>query len=110
MGDVDVKGTTDESVIKPIRAALINWEYEPATIKEAVADSCARPDFAANDSNGVPGCSDSILAPLFGIPESAMDKLINIGGAVQIASADGVSWSIERLRARSKSRRDVNVM
>jgi hypothetical protein len=30
--DVDVKGTTDESVIKPIRAALMNWEYEPATI------------------------------------------------------------------------------
>jgi len=64
VGDVDVKGTADESVIKPIRAALINWEYEPATIKEAVADSGARPDFAANDSNGVPGWSDSILAPL----------------------------------------------
>jgi len=30
--DVDVKGTADESVIKPIRAALMNWEYEPATI------------------------------------------------------------------------------
>ncbi len=30
--DVDVKGTTDESVIKPIPAALINWRYEPATI------------------------------------------------------------------------------
>ncbi|MGD0790927.1 MAG: energy transducer TonB [Terriglobales bacterium] len=30
--DVDLKGTTDESVIKPIRAALMNWEYEPATI------------------------------------------------------------------------------
>ena len=30
--DVEVKGTTDESVIKPIRAALMNWEYEPATI------------------------------------------------------------------------------
>jgi len=30
--DVDVKGTTDESVIKPIRAALMNWEYEPATM------------------------------------------------------------------------------
>ncbi len=59
-----MKGTTDESVIKPIRAALINWEYEPATIKEAVADSGTRPDFAANDSNGVPGWSDSILAPL----------------------------------------------
>jgi outer membrane biosynthesis protein TonB len=29
--DVHVKGTTDESVIKRIRAALINWEYEPAT-------------------------------------------------------------------------------
>jgi len=27
--DVDVKGTTDESVIKPIRGALISWEYEP---------------------------------------------------------------------------------
>jgi TonB family protein len=31
--DVDVKGTADESVIKPIRAALMNWEYKPATIK-----------------------------------------------------------------------------
>jgi hypothetical protein len=31
--DVAVKGTADESVIKPIRAALMNWEYEPATIK-----------------------------------------------------------------------------
>ena len=30
--DVDVKGTADESVIKPIRAALMNWEYEPAKI------------------------------------------------------------------------------
>ena len=30
--DVDVKGTADESVIKPIRAALMSWEYEPATI------------------------------------------------------------------------------
>jgi hypothetical protein len=30
--DVDVKGTADESVIKPIRAAVMNWEYEPATI------------------------------------------------------------------------------
>ncbi len=30
--DVDVKGTVDESVIKPIRAALMTWEYEPATI------------------------------------------------------------------------------
>lgn len=30
--DVDVQGTTDESVIKPIRAALMNWEYEPGTI------------------------------------------------------------------------------
>ncbi|MGP0018615.1 MAG: TonB family protein [Candidatus Sulfotelmatobacter sp.] len=30
--DVEVKGTTDESIIKPIRAALMNWEYEPATI------------------------------------------------------------------------------
>ena len=30
--DVDVKGTTDESVIEPIRAALMNWEYQPATI------------------------------------------------------------------------------
>jgi hypothetical protein len=30
--EVDVKGTTDESVIKPIRAALMNWEYEPATM------------------------------------------------------------------------------
>jgi hypothetical protein len=29
--DVHVKGPTDESVIKRIRAALINWEYEPAT-------------------------------------------------------------------------------
>jgi hypothetical protein len=27
--DVDVKGTTDESVIKPIRGDLISWEYEP---------------------------------------------------------------------------------
>jgi hypothetical protein len=31
MCDVHVKGTTDESVIKRIRAALINCEYEPAT-------------------------------------------------------------------------------
>jgi TonB family protein len=30
--DVDVKGNADESVVKPIRAALMNWEYEPATI------------------------------------------------------------------------------
>jgi TonB family protein len=30
--DVDVKGTADESVIKPIRAALMSWEYEPATV------------------------------------------------------------------------------
>ena len=30
--DVDVKGTADETVIKPIRAALMSWEYEPATI------------------------------------------------------------------------------
>jgi hypothetical protein len=30
--DVDVKGTTDESVIKPIRAALRTWEYETAII------------------------------------------------------------------------------
>jgi hypothetical protein len=30
--DVDVEGTTDESVIGPIRAALMKWEYEPATI------------------------------------------------------------------------------
>ena len=30
--DVDVKGTADESVIKGIRAAIMSWEYEPATI------------------------------------------------------------------------------
>jgi hypothetical protein len=30
--DVEVNGTTDESVIKPIRAALMSWEYEPARI------------------------------------------------------------------------------
>jgi hypothetical protein len=30
--DVDVKGATDESVIKLIPAALMNWESEPATI------------------------------------------------------------------------------
>ena len=30
--DVDVKGTADEAVIKPIRTALMSWEYEPATI------------------------------------------------------------------------------
>ena len=30
--DVEVNGTTDESIIKPIRAALMDWEYEPATI------------------------------------------------------------------------------
>ena len=30
--DVDVKDTADESVIKSIRGALMNWEYEPATI------------------------------------------------------------------------------
>lgn len=29
---VEVKGTADESIIQPIRAALMNWEYEPATI------------------------------------------------------------------------------
>ncbi len=29
--DVDVNGTTDQSVIKSIRAALMSWEYEPAT-------------------------------------------------------------------------------
>jgi hypothetical protein len=29
--DVHVEGTTDESVIKRIRAALIHWEYGPAT-------------------------------------------------------------------------------
>ena len=38
--DVDVKGSTDESIIKPIRAALINWEYEPAAIKEASYRTC----------------------------------------------------------------------
>lgn len=68
------------------------------------------PIFAANNSNGVPGCGDSILAPFWHIPEPAMEKLINNDGAVQIGSADGVSWSIERLRACSQSRRDVNVM
>ncbi len=30
--DVDVKGTADESIIKPIREALMSWEYEPATM------------------------------------------------------------------------------
>jgi hypothetical protein len=30
--DVDVKGTTDESAIRTIRAAIMSWEYEPATI------------------------------------------------------------------------------
>jgi len=30
--DVDVKGTTDEAVITTIRAALMTWEYQPATI------------------------------------------------------------------------------
>jgi hypothetical protein len=29
---VEVKDTTDDAVIKPIREALMNWEYEPATI------------------------------------------------------------------------------
>jgi outer membrane biosynthesis protein TonB len=29
---VDVEGTTDDSVIEPIRAALMKWEYDPATI------------------------------------------------------------------------------
>jgi len=61
-------------------------------LQEAVDDSGAGPDFAANDSNGVSGCGDSILAPVWHIPESAMEKLINNDGAVQIGSADGVSW------------------
>ena len=30
--DVDVKGNVDESVIRPIRTALMGWEYEPATM------------------------------------------------------------------------------
>jgi TonB family protein len=30
--DVDVKGTTDEAVIKSIRSALMTWEYEPGTM------------------------------------------------------------------------------
>lgn len=30
--DVDVKGIADEAVIRPIRAALMSWEYQPATI------------------------------------------------------------------------------
>jgi TonB family protein len=30
--DVEVSGTTDQSVIKSIRAVFMNWEYEPATI------------------------------------------------------------------------------
>lgn len=30
--DVEVKGTADDSVIRPIRAALMSWEYQPATI------------------------------------------------------------------------------
>jgi hypothetical protein len=29
---VEVKDTMDDAVIKPIREALMNWEYEPATI------------------------------------------------------------------------------
>ena len=29
--DVEVKGTNDDSVIKQIRAAIMNWEFEPAT-------------------------------------------------------------------------------
>jgi hypothetical protein len=29
---VEVKDTVDDAVIKPIREALMNWEYEPATI------------------------------------------------------------------------------
>ncbi|MGA7291773.1 MAG: hypothetical protein WBW53_07760 [Terriglobales bacterium] len=29
--DVDVKGTADQSVIQPVRAALMDWEYEPGT-------------------------------------------------------------------------------
>ena len=98
-----MKGTTDESVINPIRAALINWEYEPATIKEAVADSGARPDFARMTRTAFPAGAIQSWRPFWHIPESAMDKLINNGGTVQIASAEGVSWSIERLRARSQS-------
>ena len=35
--DVHVKGTTDESVIKRIRAALINWEYELAHPTDTLA-------------------------------------------------------------------------
>jgi outer membrane biosynthesis protein TonB len=30
--DVDIKGTTDQSVITAVRGALMKWEYEPATI------------------------------------------------------------------------------
>lgn len=30
--DVDVRGTTDESVIQPIRKAPMTWEFEPATM------------------------------------------------------------------------------
>jgi TonB family protein len=30
--EVEVKGTTDESVIRSIRASLMKWEYEPANI------------------------------------------------------------------------------
>jgi hypothetical protein len=30
--EVDVKGTTDESVIAAVRDAIMKWEYEPATI------------------------------------------------------------------------------
>lgn len=29
--DINVKGTTDESAIRLIRAAIMSWEYEPAT-------------------------------------------------------------------------------
>jgi Gram-negative bacterial TonB protein C-terminal len=29
---VEVKDTTDDTIIKPIREALMKWEYQPATI------------------------------------------------------------------------------
>ena len=98
-----MKGTTDESVINPIRAALINWEYEPAQSKRRSPTLAHVPILRRMTRTAFPAGAIQSWRPFWHIPESAMDKLINNGGTVQIASAEGVSWSIERLRARSQS-------
>ncbi|HTZ98071.1 MAG TPA: energy transducer TonB [Terriglobales bacterium] len=40
--DVEVQGTTDDSFIKAIRAALMSWEYEPATVDGHPSPGVAR--------------------------------------------------------------------